>query len=78
MSMTCDEATMRLLVRYGVTTVFGIPGLTQSARLDREMSAPGPSTNPTTSAPILQQQRRSTGYPTYPPPLTGAHSPCRP
>ena len=27
MSMTCGEATMRLLARYGVTTVFGIPGV---------------------------------------------------
>ena len=26
MSMTYGEATMRLLARYGVTTVFGIPG----------------------------------------------------
>ena len=27
MAMTCGEATMRLLARYGVTTVFGIPGV---------------------------------------------------
>ena len=27
MPMTCGEATMRLLARYGVTTVFGIPGV---------------------------------------------------
>ncbi len=27
MTMTCGEATMRLLARYGVTTVFGIPGV---------------------------------------------------
>ena len=27
MSVTCGEATMRLLARYGVTTVFGIPGV---------------------------------------------------
>ena len=27
MGMTCGEATMRLLARYGVTTVFGIPGV---------------------------------------------------
>ncbi|MFQ5437531.1 MAG: 5-guanidino-2-oxopentanoate decarboxylase [Paracoccaceae bacterium] len=27
MSMTCGEATMRLLARYGVTTVFGVPGV---------------------------------------------------
>lgn len=27
MSMTCGEATMRLLARYGVSTVFGIPGV---------------------------------------------------
>ena len=27
MSMTCGEATMRLLARYGVTTAFGIPGV---------------------------------------------------
>ncbi len=27
MSMTCGEATMRLLARYGVNTVFGIPGV---------------------------------------------------
>ncbi|WP_406648491.1 5-guanidino-2-oxopentanoate decarboxylase [Aliisedimentitalea scapharcae] len=27
MSMTCGEATMRLLANYGVTTVFGIPGV---------------------------------------------------
>jgi thiamine pyrophosphate-dependent acetolactate synthase large subunit-like protein len=27
MSMTCGEATMRLLAQYGVTTVFGIPGV---------------------------------------------------
>ena len=27
MRMTCGEATMRLLARYGVTTVFGIPGV---------------------------------------------------
>ena len=27
MNMTCGEATMRLLARYGVTTVFGIPGV---------------------------------------------------
>lgn len=27
MSITCGEATMRLLARYGVTTVFGIPGV---------------------------------------------------
>ena len=40
--------------------------------------APDPGTNSTTTAPILQQQRRSTGYPTYPPPLTGAHPPCHP
>ena len=26
-SMTCGEATMRLLARYGVDTVFGIPGV---------------------------------------------------
>lgn len=25
--MTCGEATMRLLARYGVHTVFGIPGV---------------------------------------------------
>ena len=30
------------------------------------MSAPGPTTNPTTTAPILQQLRRSTGYPACP------------
>ncbi len=27
MGMTCGEATMRLLAKYGVTTVFGIPGV---------------------------------------------------
>lgn len=27
MHMTCGEATMRLLTQYGVTTVFGIPGV---------------------------------------------------
>ena len=27
MTMTCGEATMRLLARYGVSTVFGIPGV---------------------------------------------------
>ena len=27
MTMSCGEATMRLLARYGVTTVFGIPGV---------------------------------------------------
>lgn len=27
MTITCGEATMRLLARYGVTTVFGIPGV---------------------------------------------------
>jgi len=27
MAMTCGEATVRLLARYGVTTVFGIPGV---------------------------------------------------
>ena len=27
MGLTCGEATMRLLARYGVTTVFGIPGV---------------------------------------------------
>ena len=27
MSMTCGEATMRLLARYGITTAFGIPGV---------------------------------------------------
>ena len=27
MSMTCGEATVRLLAQYGVTTVFGIPGV---------------------------------------------------
>lgn len=27
MSMTCGEATMQLLAQYGVTTVFGIPGV---------------------------------------------------
>lgn len=27
MPMTCGEATMRLLARYGITTVFGIPGV---------------------------------------------------
>ena len=43
-----------------------IAGLTKSAHLGREMPALGPITNPTTTAPILQQQRRSTGYPTYP------------
>ena len=25
--MTCAEATVRLLERYGVSTVFGIPGV---------------------------------------------------
>ena len=25
--MTCGEATIRLLEKYGVTTVFGIPGV---------------------------------------------------
>ena len=27
MSMTCGEATMQLLARYGISTVFGIPGV---------------------------------------------------
>ncbi|MYK31604.1 MAG: decarboxylase, partial [Boseongicola sp. SB0670_bin_30] len=27
MNMTCGEATMRLLARYGITTAFGIPGV---------------------------------------------------
>ncbi len=27
MTMTCGEATIRLLERYGVDTVFGIPGV---------------------------------------------------
>ena len=27
MGMTCGEATIRLLEKYGVTTVFGIPGV---------------------------------------------------
>ncbi len=27
MTMTCGEATIRLLARYGVDTVFGIPGV---------------------------------------------------
>ena len=27
MSMTCSEATIQLLAKYGVDTVFGIPGV---------------------------------------------------
>ena len=40
MSMTCGEATMRLLARYGVTTVFGIPGV-HTLDLCRGMSGGG-------------------------------------
>ena len=42
MSMTCGEATMRLLARYGVTTVFGIPGV-HTLDLCRGMSGGGNS-----------------------------------
>ena len=27
MAMTCGEATIRLLAKYGITKVFGIPGV---------------------------------------------------
>ena len=40
MSMTCGEATMRLLARYGVTTVFGIPGV-HTLDMCRGMSGDG-------------------------------------
>ena len=42
MSMTCGEATMRLLARYGVTTVFGIPGV-HTLDMCRGMSGGGNS-----------------------------------
>ena len=42
MSMTCGEATMRLLARYGVSTVFGIPGV-HTLDLCRGMSGEGGS-----------------------------------
>ena len=42
MSMTCGDATMRLLARYGVTTVFGIPGV-HTLDLCRGMSGGGNS-----------------------------------
>ena len=44
------------------------PEVIETILTHREMSALGPTTNPTTTAPMLQQQRRSTGYSTYPPP----------
>ena len=40
MRKTCGEATMRLLARYGVTTVFGIPGV-HTLDLCRGMSGGG-------------------------------------
>ena len=42
MSMICGEATMRLLARYGVTTVFGIPGV-HTLDMCRGMSGGGNS-----------------------------------
>ena len=58
MSMTCGEATMRLLGRYGVTTVFGIPGV-HTLDLCRGMSEGG---NPGAITHVQTRNEQGAGF----------------
>ena len=64
MSMTCGEATMRLLAGYGVTTVFAIPGVHTVACHPNMRSFAGPrsemSRTPNASSQPPKNASRST------------------